>query len=332
MSDLAAAAAALGVPEALVQRSAEARAKASGSSVDEILAAWAGGGSAPIASAEPSPASTPESVPATDTGESAPVPTAPAPLPEVPAAAAVATAPHPTEVNSKEALRYPAVVTVPTVGLVERTVSAVPRWLAAVFFVLPLFGLIQLASATSNECGRGTELAVDRVTGALENCDGTAFEGRGLPGGQTDFVGLGGQIFVGQVVTAANCAGCHGPQGQGGTGPPLSGVVSTFSSCADHIEWVTKGSTGFQAEGRSTYGDAGKPITANMPSFAASLAPEQIAAVVAFERARFAGAPPDQVLADCGLVTPPEGEAAPGEGEAGVEAGVEPAPATTAAP
>ena len=50
MSDLAAAAAAMGVPEALVKRSAEARAKATGASADEILAAWAGGAPAPTAS------------------------------------------------------------------------------------------------------------------------------------------------------------------------------------------------------------------------------------------------------------------------------------------
>ena len=54
MSDLAAAAAAMGVPEALVKRSAEARAKATGATVDEILAAWAGGGEAPSA-APPEP-------------------------------------------------------------------------------------------------------------------------------------------------------------------------------------------------------------------------------------------------------------------------------------
>jgi hypothetical protein len=50
VSDLAAAAAAMGVPETLVKRSAEARARATGASVDEILAAWAGGGPAPTAS------------------------------------------------------------------------------------------------------------------------------------------------------------------------------------------------------------------------------------------------------------------------------------------
>ena len=339
MSDLAAAAAALGVPEALVQRSAEARSKASGTSIEEILSAWAAGGSAPAASAPaPSaPAEPPAAVSETDSTAAAPAPAstgAPAPGPTPAAAAAVEAAPHPTEVNPKEALRYPAVVTVPTAGLLERTVGAVPRWLAAAFFVLPLFGLLQLASATSNDCGSGTELAVDRVTGAVENCDGTVFEGRGAPGGEVDFVGLGGQVFLGQVVSAANCSGCHGAQGQGGTGPPLAGVVSTFSSCVDHIEWVTKGSSGFQAEGRSTYGDAGKPITANMPSFAASLQPEQIAAVVAFERVRFGGAPAEEVLADCGLVAPADGEA-PAEGEAPADGEGAPttvAPSTTAAP
>jgi hypothetical protein len=44
------------VPEALVKRSAEARARATGASVDEILAAWAGGGEAPAATTAPSTA------------------------------------------------------------------------------------------------------------------------------------------------------------------------------------------------------------------------------------------------------------------------------------
>jgi len=56
MSDLAAAAAALGLPEVLVQRSAEARAAETGASVDDLLAAWAGGAPPPAAEA---PATTP---------------------------------------------------------------------------------------------------------------------------------------------------------------------------------------------------------------------------------------------------------------------------------
>ena len=324
MSDLAAAAAALGIPESLVQRSAEARAKASGASVDEILAAWAGGGTAPsAAAAETVAAPEPAAPPAPSPEATAPTPPAAAPETEAPApAAAVVAAPEPSEVNPKEALRYPAVVTVPTSGLVERTVDAIPRWLAAAFFILPVFGLIQLASATNNDCGSGTELAVDRVTGVIENCDGSPFEGRGTPGGSVDFVALGGQVFAGEVVTSANCAGCHGPQGQGGVGPPLGGVIGTFSSCADHIEWVTKGSPGFLAEGASTYGDTGKPINGGMPAFASSLSAEQIAAVAAFERVRLGAGDPATVLADCGLVA--------AEGEAPAEEGATTAPATTA--
>ncbi|HWL48604.1 MAG TPA: cbb3-type cytochrome c oxidase subunit II [Acidimicrobiia bacterium] len=57
MSELsAAAAAALGIPEAIVERSAAARAEETGMTVDEVLAAWAGGGDIPPpAAAAPSP-------------------------------------------------------------------------------------------------------------------------------------------------------------------------------------------------------------------------------------------------------------------------------------
>lgn len=55
MTDLAGAAVAMGVPETLVKRSAEARAKATGASVDEILAAWAGGTPVPAATTAPAP-------------------------------------------------------------------------------------------------------------------------------------------------------------------------------------------------------------------------------------------------------------------------------------
>ena len=49
--NLARAAEVLGAPEILVQRSAEARAAADGVSVEEVLAAWAGGGAPPSPSA-----------------------------------------------------------------------------------------------------------------------------------------------------------------------------------------------------------------------------------------------------------------------------------------
>lgn len=54
MSDLSTASEAMNVPEDLVMRSAGARAAATGSSVDDILAAWAGGGGAPAPAVAPS--------------------------------------------------------------------------------------------------------------------------------------------------------------------------------------------------------------------------------------------------------------------------------------
>ncbi len=327
MSDqLAAAAAALGVPAPIVQRSAEARAKEVGANVEDILAAWAGGAPAPTTPAAPTPPATeargeiettaPQQVARAVTEAEAPEPEARGETLAVgpkPAVRTVAAPPAPKEVTPKEAVRYPVVVSVPTAGLKERTLATVPRWLAAVFMIIPLFGLLQLAGATTNECGAGTELLPDRITGELRNCDGTEFVGRGTGGGGTDHVALGSQIFAGQLVPVANCEGCHGAEGQGGVGPALANVATTFSSCTDHIEWVTKATLGFQAEGRTGYGDANKAFgSVAMPGFGSSLTPEQLAAVVAFERVRFGGQPSDQVLADCGLVEP----AAEGEGAA----------------
>ncbi len=74
---LAAAAAALNAPEGLVHRSAEARAKASGSSVDAVLRLWAG--------AEAPAAATPAPAAAAEPPSAAPAPAAAAP--SVPAAA-----------------------------------------------------------------------------------------------------------------------------------------------------------------------------------------------------------------------------------------------------
>lgn len=77
MSDLlTAAAAALGVPEGLAQRSAEARAAETGATVDEVLAAWAGGAPAPAGStATPStPSSAEAPVTSADGPEEAPAP------------------------------------------------------------------------------------------------------------------------------------------------------------------------------------------------------------------------------------------------------------------
>lgn len=217
----------------------------------------------------------------------------------------------PKEVGPREAARLPEVITVPTAGIRERTNSIIPKWLTALLLAAPLFALFALGGLATGECGEATELRVDVITGEIVNCDGSEFTGSGGPGDGTDWIALGGNIYSGSAVTGVNCAGCHGAGGQGvGNFPGMSGVVNVFSRCEDHVEWVTLGAAGFQAQGRSTYGDTNRPVSA-MPGFGNSLTPEQIAAVVAFERVRFAGGDPADTLIDCGLADDPEGEGEP---------------------
>jgi len=97
---LTAAADALNVPETLVQRSAAARATANGTSVDDVLSAWAGG--APAAGSAPAPApAVEEPTPTADEPTTEPAPSQapepePAAQPDVaPAAAAVVVEPEP---------------------------------------------------------------------------------------------------------------------------------------------------------------------------------------------------------------------------------------------
>ncbi len=70
----------------------------------------------------------------------------------------------------------------------------------------------------------------------------------------------------GSSIYAANCATCHGSDGQGGVGPALAGkVVDKFPDAADQVAVVTDGRGG-------------------MPSFGGDLTDEQIAQVVEYTR------------------------------------------------
>jgi cytochrome c oxidase cbb3-type subunit II len=150
----AAAAAALGIPEAIVQRSAAARAEETGMTVDEVLAAWAGGGDIPSPSS-PAPAETEAAeteaaeepaAPADDSTEPAitpsPTPTA---VIETPAAAPVTTSPAvpgkpPVLVGEAD---NPIAILVGAVGL---------------FFALFLVGVVGPALPTENPGARTSEL------------------------------------------------------------------------------------------------------------------------------------------------------------------------------
>ena len=313
---LAAAAAAMETPEELVERSAAARAAAAGVSTEEILAAWAGGAPAPAGAApgapspEPAPPDAAAPEPAAPPSPVAPA-AAPAPVPAT--VAPVAAPPVPERVGVAEAGDYQAVAAVPAAGILERTSAATPRWLGLLFVAIPLVGLTYLISfAGGPTCGEGGALAVDRLTGAVENCDGSEFAAAGGAGG----VDIRAVIGQGQAVygAASSCSSCHGAGGGGGTGPALAGeVLSTFSMCTDHLEWVRLGTTGFEAANRTTYGDTGKPVGAGgqMPAFD-NLTEEELTAVVFFERVVFGGQDPAQAVTDCGLAEP-EGEPAAGE-------------------
>ena len=127
MSDLlTAAAAALDTPEILVERSAAARAEANGTSVDDVLAAWAGG--APVTAA--APAAAPEPVAAEETTQVAPSPEeAVVAVIEVPAAA-----PEPVVIEQP-----PEEIEPVPIGRRIRTATRVGAWTGA---ALGLFGFL----------------------------------------------------------------------------------------------------------------------------------------------------------------------------------------------
>lgn len=148
---LAAAASTMNVPEALVKRSAEARAKATGSSVDDVLAAWAGGAPAPASTSAPvEPAPEPQAV------EPAPVSEL-----ETPAAAAAPAAPEPAPAPVAVAVIEPDEDEDPIIAVPVRERSRVGGrvgmgfGLVAALFVM-LFSaqwLLARAGATESEAG-----------------------------------------------------------------------------------------------------------------------------------------------------------------------------------
>lgn len=136
---LSAAAEAMGAPEAMVQRSAEARAQADGVSVDEVLTAWTGGErlqAAPAAPAEPPAAETPP--------PAEPEPVVEAPEGPAPASAPTAVAP---EVSAEARPTAVAVAEPPLEAapiLVGRRESALALVVGALglFVVAALFALL----------------------------------------------------------------------------------------------------------------------------------------------------------------------------------------------
>lgn len=82
-----------------------------------------------------------------------------------------------------------------------------------------------------------------------------------------DLVATGEGLPEGETLYNANCASCHGGDGQGGVGPQLAGVVADKYTPAEHVGIVVNG-------------------RAAMPAFASSLDDDEIAAIVRYERSQ----------------------------------------------
>ena len=290
----------LNAPESLVQRSAEARAEASGRTVDEVLQSWAGGESVasiekPVEEAPPAEEPTPpveEKVeleqPKEDTAEIVKEDTQNVP-----------------EISSKENVKkviHKVSFANKTLNIKVNTETSLPRWLNFSFVLIPLFIVIGIVNTSSTqECGENGILDVDRKTQLTVNCDGSAFEGKGVGSASSiNYIALGQQVYSG----AAACAGCHGVNGGGGVGPAFTGgeLYTTFPTCSDHALWIELGSAGWQAEVGPAYGAENKVSIGGMPGFTGKLTEDEIYAVVVFERVVFGGGNTDEVLEDCGLL------------------------------
>ena len=284
----------LKAPEELVQRSAEARAEASGKSVDEVLQSWAGGEAIESSPAAETPVEeTPvEETPVEEVIEEASVEETP--VEEVIEEASV-------EVSVKTVVKKVSVIN-KTMGIKLNAETSLPGWLNFSFLIIPLFILIgMINTSAAQECGDKGILNVDRKSQQTVNCDGSPFEGTGVASSNTvNYVALGQQVYSG----AAACAGCHGANGGGGVGPAFIGgeLYTTFPTCSDHAKWIELGSAGWQSEVGPTYGAENKVSIGGMPGFQGKLTEDEIYAVVVFERVVFGGGQTEEVLADCGLL------------------------------
>ena len=277
----------LGAPETLVQRSAEARAEASGNTVEEVLQSWAGG----------------EAL-------SASAPTEEAPVEEVKEEVVVAEEAPVVQIATTKVETVIKKVSMAnnTMGIKLNTDTTLPRWLNYSFMIIPIFILIGMINTSgAQECGVNGILDVDRKSQQTVNCDGSPFEGKGVASTNTvNYVAVGQQVYSG----AAACAGCHGANGGGGVGPSFIGgaLYKTFPTCADHAKWIQLGSAGWQAEVGGAYGAENTISIGGMPGFQGKLTEEELMAVVVFERVVFGGGNTEEVLVDCGLLETEEEE------------------------
>ena len=291
----------LNAPVDLVQRSAEARAAASGISVDDVLSSWAGGES--VASSAPK-----EEAPVVEETAAEEV------IEETPVEEVIEEAPVEKikEVSVSSAVTRQVTKSLSfaneTMGIKINSENLLPKWLNFSFIIIPLFILVGLiSSSNTQDCGERGMLNIDRKSQEAVNCDGSPYEGKGVAATNTiNYIAIGQEVYAG----AAACAGCHGGGGGGGVGPAFIGgaLYTTFPTCADHTKWIQLGSAGWQAEVGPTYGAEETVSIGGMPGFQGKLTEDELYAVVVFERVVFGGGNTEEVLRDCGLLETDEEE------------------------
>ena len=152
----------LGVPENLIQRSAEARADASGKSPEEVLQSWSGGEA--VESVEEKPQE--ETVMVSSFNEKIVI------------------------ANKALNIRERGDITIPR--WINVTFIVIP--------VLLLIGLINTSNV--QECGENGILSVDRKTQTTVNCDGSKFEGKLISINKINYIALGQEIYSGSAACA----------------------------------------------------------------------------------------------------------------------------------
>jgi mono/diheme cytochrome c family protein len=187
--------------------------------------------------------------PAGDGGASA----APAPA-AAPAASTPAATAAPATAGAVAGATAVVTEPVPTVAVDTGPRSGIPVWMMPVVLLLPFWAVVYMGAFAAPKKAGGPR------TGA-------------------------------QIYATAGCASCHGSTGGGGVGPKLAGGEAklTFPNEDDHIAWVSEGSG--PARGK-TYGDPNRPggqhgpASGGMPAFKGQLSPDEIKAVVEYERDR----------------------------------------------
>lgn len=267
------------IPEHLLQRSREARARLTGAPAPDAAPAEAAAPAPEAAEipeaevpAEPEAAPVAAVAAVSSTIEEQPTPESGGQLEQVDVVVSAVAVPEVPKVYAP-----PSVV----VGTRKKYRGAkVPGWLVPVYAVVPLLVLALVA----------TMFNVSEEEAAKKLAAGPN----------------------GAALYAANCAACHGPDGGGAVGPALDKLTEVFPDFTENFNWIshvaseTDGPYGQNGQGNAGAGAKKGAMPAFGIDFGGKLDNAELYAVTAFIREEFSGADPTTFppKADFGIATP----------------------------